>query len=80
MISFNKNKYGYKVCYKELGKYKLKIHCICNSLDLAEWHIQWYENHQLYDKQNNPIYKPTWYIIPIKTYLEYKFRTRGCPF
>lgn len=79
MIS-SANKYGYKVCYREFGKQKLKIHCICNNFDLALWNIQWYENHEVYDKDNNLIKNPSWFIIPIKTFIEYKFLWRGCPF
>ena len=78
--SMNENKYGYKVCYREFNKRKMKIHLICNSLDLAQWHIQWYETHTAYDKKKNIINKPTWYIIPIKTFLGYKYLWRGCPF
>ena len=75
-----KNKYGYKVCYRELNKRKIKIHMVCNSLNLAKWHIQWYENHDAYDKKHKLIIKPTWYIKPVKTYIEYKYLWRGCPF
>lgn len=75
------NKYGYKVCYREFGKSKLKIHLICNVLDGAEWHVRYYENHQQKDRHTgNLIREPTWEIIPIKTYLEYKRLWKGCPF
>ena len=75
------NKYGYKVCYREFGKSKLKIHLICNVLDGAKWHVRYYENHQQKDRHTgNLIREPTWEIIPIKTYLEYKRLWKGCPF
>lgn len=75
------NKYGYKVCYREFGKSKLKIYLICNVLDGAEWHVRYYENHQQKDRHTgNLIREPTWEIIPIKTYLEYKRLWKGCPF
>ena len=74
-------KYGYKVCYREFGKLKLKIHLVTNSLISAEWNIQYYEQHQQKDrKTGNLIREPTWIIIPIKKYLEYKRLWRGCPF
>lgn len=76
-----KSKYGYKVCYKELGKNKLKIHLICNTYDLAVWHIQYYENNPQYDtKTNSILIQPKWYILPIKNYFEYKRLCKGCPF
>jgi len=75
------NKYGYKVCYKEFGKNKLRIHMICNTKSLAEWEIQYYDSFKLFDKKiNKLIINPIWYIIPIKTYFEYKKLLRGCPF
>lgn len=75
------SKYGYKVCYKEFGKNKLKIHLICNTYSLARWEIQYYENYQLLDRKRNKLIKnPIWYIIPIKTYYEYKKLYKGCPF
>lgn len=75
------NKYGYKVCYKELGKHKLKIHLICNCLDLAIWRVQYYEKHPQKDRKTNKLIKnPIWYILPIRTFIEYKWLWRGCPF
>ena len=75
------NKYGYKVCYRELGKNKLKIHLICNDLNGAEWNVRYYESHEQTDrKTGNLIREPTWEIIPIKTYLEYQKLWKGCPF
>ena len=75
------NKYGYKVCYREYGKLKIKIHLICNSYDLALWQIQYYENHIQYDRKTKQLIKsPKWYVIPIKKFIEYKWLWRGCPF
>ena len=37
------SKYGYKVCYKELGKSRMKLYLITNTLDSALWSIRWYE-------------------------------------
>ena len=36
-----KNEYGYKVCYQQKGKRKLKIYLITNSYDLAFWEVRW---------------------------------------
>ena len=75
------NKYGYKVCYKELGKQRLKVNLVTNSLRLAEWEIQYYENHQQRDRKTNRLIRePTWIIKPVKTLLEYKWLWKGCPF
>jgi len=75
------NKYGYKICYREYGKLKLKLHLICNSYELAVWEIQYYENNpQTNRKTNKQIIRPEWYILPIKTFFEYKWLWRGCPF
>lgn len=75
------NKYGYKVCYREYGKLKIKIHLICNSYDLALWQIQYYENYIQHDRKTKKLIKsPKWYVIPIKTFIEYKWLWRGCPF
>ncbi|MEG1751955.1 MAG: hypothetical protein RR247_02710 [Clostridia bacterium] len=76
-----KNKYGYKVCYREFGKRKLKIHLICNSYDLCVWEIQYYENNPQYDRKTSKLIEsPKWYLIPIKTFIEYNWLWRGCPF
>ena len=37
------SKYGYKVCYTELGKSRMKLYLITNTLDSALWSIRWYE-------------------------------------
>ena len=76
-----KDNYGYKVCYKEFGKQRLKIHMVCNCYDLAKWCIQYYENHQQIDKKSKKqIREPTWFILPIRSLLEYKRLWHGCPF
>ena len=81
MVKFMDNKYGYKVCYREYGKLRLKIHLVTNSLQLAKWEIQYYENHLQRDrKTNNLIREPTWLILPIKNYFEYRRLWKGCPF
>ena len=73
--------YGYKICYKKQGKYKLKIYLITNAYDIAKWHIRWYAKHAPIDrKTKRPIENIEWLIIPIKTYIEYKRLWRGCPF
>lgn len=73
--------YGYKVCYRETGKTKVKIHLITNSYDLCVWEIQYYENHKQIDKRTKKIIvKPEWFIIPIRTFLEYKWLWKDCPF
>ena len=75
------NKYGYKVCYREFGKLKLKIHLVCNTYNSAVWSVQYYKNHPQYNrKTNKPIRDPTWHILPIKTLFEYKRLWKGCPF
>lgn len=75
------SKYGYKVCYQEYGKRKLKIHLVCNTYDSAVWNVQYYETHQQNDRKTNlPIREPTWFILPVKTILEYKRLWKGCPF
>ncbi len=69
------NKYGYKVCYKEYGKTKLKLFLVTNSLDLAIWHIRWYE------REPPPKLKhPQWEIQEVKTKTEYEKLWKGCPF
>lgn len=75
------NKYGYKVCYKQHGKRKLKIYLVTNSYDLAFWEVRWYETHSPPDrKTRKPITNGVWVVIPIKTYIEYKTLWKGCPF
>ena len=75
------NKYGYKVCYKELGKHKLKIHLVCNTYDGAIWNVQYYEINPQYDRKTNDLIRqPTWFVLPIKRYFEYKRLWKDCPF
>ena len=75
------NKYGYKVCYREYGKTKLKIHLICNNFDLAIWEVQYFENHSQHNRKTNDlIVKPKWFVIPIRTIFEYIWLWHGCPF
>lgn len=69
--------YGYKLCYKKLGKEKLKIYIITNAYDLALWHIRWYEKHAPPDEK---LVGVTWIIVPIKSYAEYKRLWRNVPF
>jgi hypothetical protein len=73
--------YGYKVCYKQNGKDKLKIYLVTNTYEGALWNVRWYENHSPPDrKTKQPIEKVTWLVVPIKTFIEYKRLWRGCPF
>lgn len=75
------NEYGYKVCYKQHGKSKLKIHLIVNTYELAKFHILWYETHTPKDRETKRLIQNVeWLIFPIKTYPEYKRLWRGCPF
>lgn len=71
------NGYGYKVCYKQQGKEKLKIYLITATHDLAEWHIRWYESHS--SPENIPE-GVIWFIIPVITLKEYKRLWKDCPF
>jgi hypothetical protein len=73
--------YGYKVCFKKQGKTKWKIYLVTNTYDSAIWNVRWYENHSPPDrKTNTPIEQVIWRVFPIKTYFEYKYLWRGCPF
>jgi len=69
------NKYGYRVCYREYGSNKLKVYLVTNSLDLALWHIRWYEH-----KPPPKLNKPEWEIKEITTKKQYEKFWRGCPF
>lgn len=76
-----KNEYGYKVCYQQKGKRRLKIYLVTNSRELAFWEVRGYETHSPPDrKTRKPITNAVWFVIPVKTYLEYKKLWRGCPF
>ena len=73
--------YGYKVCYKLEGNSKIKVYLVTNTLDGAIWNVRWYERDPPKDRKTKlPILNATWLVVPIKTYLEYKWRWRGCPF
>ena len=71
----NDNKYGYKVCYKEYGKTKLKVFLVTNSFDLAIWHVRWYER-----EPPTKLKSPQWEIQEVKTKNEYEKLWKGCPF
>lgn len=73
--------YGYKVCYRQNGKSRLKVYLVTNRFDNALWNVRWYENNAPPDrKTKQPIINVTWLILPIWSLLEYKWRWRGCPF
>ncbi|MCM1368194.1 MAG: hypothetical protein NC184_05260 [Roseburia sp.] len=75
------NNYGYKVCYRRKGKSRLKVYLVTNTYDGAMWNVRWYENNAPPDrKTHEPIKNVIWLILPIKSYLEYKWLWRGCPF
>lgn len=75
------NKYGYKVCYIEKSCKKMMRCIVTNSLMLAKMEFRYFQTHPQYERNTNrKLINPTWYIIPIKTYLEYKKLWRGCPF
>lgn len=69
------NKYGYKVCYREYRKSKLKIFLVTNTWDLAKQNVRWYEQEPP-PKLKNPL----WEIQEIKTLKEYEKLWKGCPF
>ncbi len=69
--------YGYKVCYKQQGKHKLKIYAVVNTYDFALWHTRWYERDPPKDTATKNV---IWLVIPIKNYFEYKKLWKGCPF
>ena len=75
------NKYGYKVCYIEKGCKKMMRYIVTNSLMLAEMELRYFETNPQYErKTNRKLNNPTWYIVPVKTYMEYKRLWRDCPF
>lgn len=67
-------KYGYKVCYKELEKSKLKLFLVTNSFDLAVWHVRWYER-----EPPPKVRTHEWEIREVKTLKEYERLWKGCP-
>ncbi len=68
-------KYGYKVCYKKLGKTKLKTFLVTNSLYSAILLVRYYEQNPLPEIKTS-----IWVIQEIKTLKEYKWRWHGCTF
>lgn len=69
------NNYGYKVCYREYGKTRLKVYLVTNTFDGAVWHVRWYE-HNPPTKLTNPL----WEIHKVTTLKEYERLWKGCPF
>jgi hypothetical protein len=77
----NKNKYGYKICYRLQNNKKLKMYLIVNTYGGALWHVRWYEKQAPFDRKTNCLLvNAEWSIIPIKTNIEFKRLWRGCPF
>lgn len=72
--------YCYKVCYRQLGKDKIKMYAVTNTYDLALWFVRWYEREPPKDKTEQPIVNVEWLIVPIKNFIEYRRIWRGCPF
>ena len=75
------NRYGYKVCYKQKGKSKIKTYLVTNTYNGAVDSVRWYEQSPPKDrKTERPIINVVWLILPIKNFIEYKWRWKGCPF
>ncbi len=75
------NKYGYKVCYKKKGKRKIKTYLVTNTYNSAVDSVRWYENSPPKDRQTQElVINVVWIILPIKNFIEYKWRWKGCPF
>ena len=75
------NKYGYKLCYEEQEKNKLKVHLVTNNFDLAIWEIENYLKYPQIDKKDKHIIKnPKWHLFEVKTSKEYNKLWKGCPF
>ena len=69
------NGYGYKVCFRSLGKSKMKIYAITNTYDL------WYQREPPEDRETKlPILNVKWFVVPITTNKEYRRLWRDCPF
>ncbi len=68
-------KYGYKVCYTELGKSRIKVFLVTNTFDSALWNVRWYER-----EPPKTLKDPKWQIHEIKTKNEYEKLWKGCPF
>lgn len=76
-----KNKYGYKLCYSLTNSNKKHIYRVTNTYGLAEFEMKMCIKYPDEVKQGNQTIRgPTWYIIPIKNKIEYKWLWRGCPF
>ena len=72
--------YGYKVCYKHIGKSKVKIYVVTNSYDIAIRHVRWYEREPPTDRKTQiPIVGAEWLVIPVKNFMEYRRLWRDCP-
>ena len=72
------NPYGYKVCYsipKRKRKLIDKVHT--NTYGLAQFEKRRYE--KISEDCKNPLYRATWYIVPIKK-REYNKIWGNCPF
>lgn len=76
------NRYGYKLCYSEPPKKKkLYIHIVTNSYSLVKWEKDRCQRTEQYSRiDNHKLYKPTWYVLPVKNKTEYKRLWKGCPF
>ena len=72
--------YGYKLCYKKHRK--VKVYIITDTLNLAKWHIKWFEkNHPPLDQNKLiPILNVEWFVMPILKYKEFKKLYKRCPF
>ena len=75
------NKYGYKVCYEEQEKDKLKVHLVTNNFDLAILELNDYVKNPQVDRKDKHIIKnPKWHLFEVKTSKEYNKLWKGCPF
>ena len=75
------NNYGYTVRVRRQGSNRWKVYLVTNTLDLAKWHIRWYEREPPKHRNTGEIIaNALWEVFPIKTFLENKRRWRGCPF
>ncbi len=75
------NNYGYTVRYIKKGSKRRKVYLATNTYDSALWHVRRYERDPPKDRTTGlPIENAVWEICPIRSYLEYRVRFRGCPF
>ncbi len=62
-----RNPYGYKVCYREKNKRRMIRHFLTytyrQAVDMKQYYLKYPQNAR---EDNHPLYKPTWFIIPIK--------------